>query len=203
MTQNLRLVGPVTLTSSNTNLSSVTSFELPASAGGVWRANTPPLESEVNAKRVYYANDTTNGAYYNWYTATAGVGQYATAGEVSDSICPKNWRLPNANTDWRNVTGSYGNLWYGTYGIFSLNDKSPELLTEPLSFALAGFYPWNTLANSNFGYYVTNTAASDDTGKIYVATFVLVADLAPKLGLNAYDKYEKSTGMSVRCLVSD
>ena len=88
MTQNLRLVGPLTLNSTYSDMTSG-SFSLPASTSGVW-ATVEDNPTETNRARAYDTGNANYGVYYNWYTATAGTGvQATTSGNAPSSICPK------------------------------------------------------------------------------------------------------------------
>ncbi len=40
-----------------------------------------------------------HGVLYNWYTATAGNGNYDSVTDASGDICPVGWHLPNGSTD--------------------------------------------------------------------------------------------------------
>ena len=84
MTQNLRIVDKeITPESSDVT----ENFTIPASE--LWTSTT------IDESHAYYDNDVDYGAYYNWYTATAGTGTNSvSSGNASSSICPKGWRLP-------------------------------------------------------------------------------------------------------------
>lgn len=51
-----------------------------------------------------YATHNVEGCYYNWYTATAGLGtsSITNSTDVNSSICPKGWILPNGNPGGEN-----------------------------------------------------------------------------------------------------
>lgn len=74
MTQNLRIVGSKTLTPSDSDVSS--NYSLPE-AGSTTVKLSPYKTDEY-------------GAYYYWSVATIGGGS-------SQTICPKNWTLPNSS----------------------------------------------------------------------------------------------------------
>ena len=86
MTQNLRLAGGTTLTSTYSNVSS--SYTIP----------TTPLEGSrysYTAGQVQDSGNTTTGYWYNYCAASAGtVCQSSSAQDASYDICPKGWRLP-------------------------------------------------------------------------------------------------------------
>ncbi len=90
MTQNLRITGDSikakdpnnttgTITSADSNVSS--NYNIPASS-------SPWSDTSATTNKVHYAGNTTNGANYTWYTATA-----STQGS-NYSICPRGWKLP-------------------------------------------------------------------------------------------------------------
>ena len=94
MTQNLRLVGSRTLTSSDSDVSS--NFTLPASSTDGWC--TDATDSSCYSKSlVLDSGNTSYGVYYTHYAATAGTAVYdnSSAGATS-SICPKGWKLPSS-----------------------------------------------------------------------------------------------------------
>ena len=132
MTQNLRLPGGTTLTSSDSNVTR--SYTLPkSSASGFDRDN-------YTVANMYNGTNTTYGAYYNYCAASAGTVCSQTKQDATQDICPKGWRLPipsemdgingtsyldafspvysgnYSNGSLRN-TGSYGLWWSATaYG---------------------------------------------------------------------------------------
>ena len=157
MTQNLWLVGPRTLTSTNSDISSG-SFALPVSTGGIW-ASSVTDSSAANTARVYepeYSVDPGQGAYYNWYTATAGSGLYSnTTTNAANSICSKGWRLPstgdynnmwkfsnnNINIFFANYRWNYSGLWSATMGdLHHLNTVGTWWSNQPTGDATKAFY---------------------------------------------------------------
>lgn len=107
MTQNLALTGPRTLTTIDSDVNS--NFTLPNIDTGTWCADYS--SACFNQSKVQY--DSRYGAYYNWYTATAGEGVYETKNALTtSSICPKNWRLPTrgeTNVLFRSIDNNYDN----------------------------------------------------------------------------------------------
>ncbi len=71
------------------------------------------------------------GNFYQWNAATAGSGGKTTSFIASDSICPKNWRLPTAtpidNNDFSNLFTAY-----------NLQAWVADLYYPPLSFVQSG-----------------------------------------------------------------
>lgn len=124
MTENLRLVpSAVAFDNTNTNLPTndfITTAPSSASSNTLcnddnnicidqiaFNSNTinreyPPSHNDnVNSNRSWYSY----GVMYNWYTASAGNGDYAmTSGNVTGDICPAGWRLPTGGNSGEFVT---------------------------------------------------------------------------------------------------
>ncbi len=98
MAQNLHLVNK-TISSSDSDMTSGSFTILSSSISGF-------SSSDQYQAKAYYDNSLIKGAYYNWYTATAGSGNTSlTSGDAPSSICPKGWKLPPNSGN-----GSYTNL---------------------------------------------------------------------------------------------
>ena len=96
MTQNLRLAGGTTLTSTYSNVSS--SYTIP----------TTDLTSghSYTDGRIHNSGNTTTGYWYNYCAASAGtVCQGSSAQDASYDICPKGWRLPT-KTEFDGINGT-------------------------------------------------------------------------------------------------
>ena len=97
MTQNLRIAGGTTLTSTYSNVSS--SYTIP----------TTPLEGtsySYTAGQVQDSGNTTTGYWYNFCAASAGTNcQSSTQYDTTYDICPKGWRLPT-NSEFSTITGT-------------------------------------------------------------------------------------------------
>ena len=144
------------------------------------------------------------GNYYNWTAAiasndSASISAYNT--RVTDSICPKGWRLPNASTT-NNEYNEFGRLLYRDYGYdivtspsngtnpvnYQLNGFN-ALRSEPLYFVLPGGINAGTLYEG--GYYWSNTLDYSSAYFLHLYTN----------GVNLADKsLQKMVGLSVRCL---
>ena len=137
MTENLRLTGSKTLTSSDSNVSS--DFSLPA-------ANTSFTTSCSNTAYNMSSGNTTYGNYYNWYAATAGTGTCSmSSGNATASICPKGWRLPT-NSEFQTL--------YNNYSSSSAMQGTP-------AFVLSGCRRGSsTSGQGSYGYYWSSTAKS-------------------------------------------
>ncbi len=108
MAENLRLMN-TTIYSTDSDMTS-DSFTIPASSTSSFGYDMNATDGY--APHAYYNNDTVYGAYYNWYTATAGAGTSSvSSGDVNTSICPKGWKLPAYDG-----TGSFYNIIDGANG---------------------------------------------------------------------------------------
>ena len=133
MTQNLRLVGPLTLTPADSNVTA--NFSLPASSTSFGTTNDDI--ARVNNTGVI----TSYGAHYNWYAATASSGTYSTGAgvSVSQSVCPKGWRLP---------TGGASGEFQALYSAYNSNASNFISVTSAV---LSG--GWSNSSANNQGYY--------------------------------------------------
>ena len=163
----LDLSTSVALTNANTDLNSKASWtpqnSTQTTEGTVWPQDGGDAARSMNPGNIYFpggvgtgstsAGDNLQGAtsgepwefignYYNWYAATAGSGTTAmvTPATATDSICPKNWKLPD-----NEGPKSFVNLIFTTYGLQD-NDavSSTKLLAAPLNFVRSGSYQWST-----------------------------------------------------------
>ena len=150
MTQNLRLAGGTTLTSTYSNVSS--SYTIP----------TTDLTSgsSYTDGRIHNSGDTTTGYWYNFCAASAGTNcQDSTKYDTTYDICPKGWRLPTYN-EFRGITGTsyisaFSPIYGGYYNNGSLNNSSTY-----------GYW-WSSTANtSSRQYYLlyNYNGSSLDTG---------------------------------------
>ena len=129
MTQNLRLAGGTTLTSTYSNVSS--SYTIP----------TTPLEGSsysYTAGQVQDSGNTTTGYWYNFCAASAGTNcQTSTRYDTTYDICPKGWRLPT-NSEFGTITGT-------SY----ISAFSP---------VTGGYYSYGSLGSTSYGYWWSSTA---------------------------------------------
>ena len=145
MVNNLKLTGPKTLTSADSD--TTLSYSLPASTASGWCADYD--ETCINTQQLYASGDATLGTLYSWIVATAGQGTYSTtSGDVGSSICPKNWKLPT-----RNNTGSFQGL-ADAYGY------SADVTGNPTNLFQRGYYI-GSMGETERGYYWSSTAQSD------------------------------------------
>lgn len=176
MTQNLRIVGPRTLTAENSNVT--TDFPLTASDNSAWC--TDSTQECIDQSMVLDSGNATFGAYYNWYAATAGSGRYETAfTTVSSSICPKGWGLPS-NSAFTALKNSYATV--------------SDLTATPYpAFVYSGDRVGNETVNQDSGaFYWGSTAPSGNTTAIRLSI--------GNNGQYAIASNAKYLGFSVRCL---
>ena len=179
MTQNLRVAGK-TITPADSNVTA--NYTIPASADNGFNTFDVP--------RAYV--DPTYGGYYNFHTATAGVGRYSSSTEgenIVSSICPKGWRLP---TSYRSDSDFH--LLYNKY------NSSSRLLSAPVNFTLSG------LASNLAGSQILNNVGS---AGFYASSTVYNANDSYTLTLNnttvnpALKNSYKINGFNVRCIADD
>lgn len=174
MQSNLRLVNK-TISSADSDMTSG-SFTVPASNISGF------ISSDQYQPKAYYAGDTTKGAHYNWYTATAGAGTSSvTSGDVNTSICPKGWTLPT-NTEYSNMLS--------TEGITNSTAGSTKLRGSPYNFVYTGYVNNGSVDGTDRGYYWSRTAYS--AGHAYRLYFY-----SNNAGMSNYYRYD---GFAVRCV---
>ncbi len=127
------------------------------------------------------------GAYYNWYTVTAGNGFHSTVGGVSGDICPIGWHLPTGGDN-----GEYSTL-NTAIGGGSTNDRVWR--AYPNNFVLSGEYKGNSRNNGYSQARVwTSTAKDSNNGnRLGVETNKVTP-------AGAWNKWE---GFTVRCKLTD
>ena len=128
MTQNLRIAGGTTLTSTYSNVSS--SYTIP----------TTDLTTGDNSYRqgeIHNSGNTTTGYWYNFCAVSAGTNCSTSIFGATYDICPKGWRLPT-KTEFDGIAGtSYISAFSPIYG---------------------GYYSSGSLSNTSVGYWWSSTA---------------------------------------------
>ncbi|MBP5675369.1 hypothetical protein J6W91_03515 [Candidatus Saccharibacteria bacterium] len=130
MGQNLRLVGPITLTSADSDIED--DFSLPE-WDGTWDGYYDESENKYE--------DGKQTAYYNYYAASAGtISGTGNMAEAEHSICPMGWKMPS-KTEWSELFSAYS----------LTNQQTPDNLAiaslEPLNLSSDG-YMCNLSTNS-------------------------------------------------------
>ena len=180
MTQNLRIVNK-TITPADSDVT--TNYTIPASSLSGFSS------SNYYANQVYYANNTTNGAYYSWTAATAGTGTSSvTSGDAPSSVCPKGWKLPP-----NSGKGSYTNFTSAA-GIANSSAGSTKIRSAPYNFPYAGYVNYSSHSSvSTWGYYWLRTASSS-TYAYYL--YFNSSYVGPADGNSRY------LGFSIRCVAT-
>ena len=142
MTQNLRLSGGRTLTSTDSNVASSWSFPSTPLAGSSISYTDP---------QVTISSNTSYGGYYNFCAASAGTNcQTSSTVNTTYDICPKGWRLPTIN-EMSGIT-SYTSAFspvYSDWWSATANSSTYQYLLRYSSGSL------NTSGNNKFyGYSV-------------------------------------------------
>ena len=188
MTQNLRLVEyTVKSDDKKTDITDTSDF------GGEFTIpnGTNPAFSGTN-KAAIYANDPDYGAYYSWYTATAGSSKTSASENVPNSICPAGWRLPtqaeydtliSKKSSWTSYNSKNG-YWFGNTSA-NTNDTT--------FFPAAGYYNDSSLNDRFNGYYWSSTVNNS-----YSARYLFFYNG------NAYtDSASRYYGYLVRCVARE
>ena len=159
MTQNLRIAGGTTLTSTYSNVSS--SYTIP----------TTDLTSgnSYTDGRIHNSGNSTYGYWYNFCAASAGTNcQDSTKYDTTYDICPKGWRLPT-RSEFSGITGTsyisaFSPITGGYYIGGSLSNISTGFWWSATAFASNNQYNLRYNGNSlytsisgsgnDFGFYV-------------------------------------------------
>ncbi|MBR2587068.1 hypothetical protein IKE71_01685 [Candidatus Saccharibacteria bacterium] len=141
------------------------------------------------------------GDYYNWYAATAGVGQYKydTDTTVSQDICPKGWKLPAGDSA---SNGSWLKLFRDAYSLTGSGYGSGASITGaiqlPISSAMFGYYYWNNgalISRGNNGMFWSSTG--HDSSSVRIFDFSFSGFFSAQAGT------AKINGLPIRCLARD
>ena len=138
------------------------------------------------------------GYLYNWYTATAGSGNYQATANISSSICPLGWSLPKGNRIAAQNEFAILNSAMATGSVtpsivssaatrFNWRDKGPfEGVTSGLYFTSFDY-------SGTDGYYWTSSARSNN-----IAAYGFIFS---DTGLTFDFSYTRSNGFAVRCVL--
>ena len=214
MIENLRLGGEeaITLTSSDSNIASGSSFTLSASQDPTTNAWCTQLSADCADQSMLSSNNTTNtianmisptldnneskgiysmGNYYNWYSATAGTGtESMESGNATDSICPAGWHLPSGDTN-----GEFAalDIAMGGTGEFQFDEAASNRWgTYPANYIYSGSAYRSSLdGRGSFGNVWSSTAGS--------SYFAYGLDFGSVTVGPGTDSFDKRFGFSVRC----
>ena len=144
MTQNLRLPGGTTLTSSDSNVTR--DYTLPSSSTSGF--------NNATVANMYNGADTTYGAYYNYCAASAGTVCLQTMDATQD-ICPKGWRLPTYDemNGIINYASAFSPVYSGYYSLGSLSNSGSS-----------GYWWSATAYDRTRQYYLYYYSGNLDTG---------------------------------------
>ncbi len=185
MQENLRLQGGRTLTSADSDVTS--NFNLPTTLTDETITKTDFSDSDMFAAKSYNTNKANSGntTYYNWYTATAGIGDSSIATNnqnVNASICPKGWTLPtggsasDANTEstWSDYYKLFRNMGL-TFSNTNLNPGANDITNwglgdlavvqdDTYNFKYTGnVVSGSLLAGNSHGFWWSSTAFDADS----------------------------------------
>ena len=158
MTQNLRLAGGTTLTSTYSNVSS--SYTIP----------TTDLTTgdSYTEGRIHNSGNTTTGYWYNYCAASAGTVCSQTQQDASYDICPKGWRLPT-NSEFGTITGtSYISAFSPIYGGYYADGSLINISIAGVWWSSTAFRSVNQDRLLYYNGRLDSNGAHDKGGGIYV-----------------------------------
>ena len=184
-------ISDTTITAADSNINSG-SFYIPASSE--WSTNDYSQALVHVAANTGYEGE----HYYNWYAATAGATPTTDTSNVTTSICPKGWRLPE------NSTATGAKSWYNLITSYSVATGAQLLDSSNDAYTLGihGYYGrWDFTGpieshQGSYGHFWTSTsqtgvwAHSLDYGQSSIT-----------YGSAAYTN--KGNGFNVRCVFGD
>ena len=177
MTDNLKVLGGATISNTASNITSSTSYTLPASV------TSPAYWTNSNTSAVLYTGTvSTTGGYYNHVAATATIQNTTAANNASvmnqpmQSICPRPWRIPTYH-ELADLVSSYGTQMINLLGLA----KNGYIAAGGLSMS------------GSYGFWWTMTTSATDATKAYILT----ENPSNALTLQLVDKFY---GANIRCI---
>ena len=144
------------------------------------------------------------GNYYNWHAAIADTTYYDNGDHGTTSLCPTGWRLPigaqsTANMSFGKLSVSLGGPNDGEPSDSSSNPVGAEVSkafrSYPNNFICSGnFTTSSPSGRGSYGYYWSSTASSN----LHFSHYLGFSNIGVGPGT---DRYYKSNGQSIRCLV--
>ena len=123
--------------------------------------------------------------YYPWYAATAGQGTQTESPTISQSICPKGWKLPNGGA---NAAPSFQSI------VDTYSATTPDKIkAAPLSYTAVGFYTSGSPFDTSYGYYWSASPYTSDSRSAY-SLYFHTSSVSPQ------GSGYKARGYSVRCV---
>ena len=174
-------------------LSTSHAYEVATFSGGTasWTPNGDASGNDYNEAINANTKVNANGGnwYYPWYAATAGQGTNTASPTISQSICPKSWKLPNGGT---NAAPSFQSL-ATAYSIGDNSAGSTKLQSVPLSFYYTGYYSSGQIYDNSYGYKWSANPNTNDNIRAYSLSF---------RSDNVYSQHyiAKFYGIPVRCV---
>ncbi|MBR5389337.1 hypothetical protein IK146_02140, partial [Candidatus Saccharibacteria bacterium] len=160
-----------------------------------------------------YAGDSawlSGGVAYNWYTATAGNGIYATTkvDVLAGDICPSGWHVPTGvvNGDMYGLMSSIGSVTKNQYGGLYYELES-DLGAFPNNFVKITTRQWRN-TNTDGAYYLSTAINKSQASEVVFMRFVYISydQIDGKVYMVDVDEYanapDKSVTLPIRCLVN-
>ena len=153
----------------------------------------------TDTQGIYYevsGND--YGNFYSWYTATAGSGTTQSNGtNVSESICPKGWILPQNASGAGSFYTLYNTYYNSPFLMTTVADKNSTVADRGPEFKLAGYYNGGVLSEGSGGVYWSRTAYGSYGSYYYAYNLNLsTSSVTPQ------SRNPQYLGLSVRCIAS-
>ena len=196
MVNNLKLTGPRTLTSSDTDTSASRTLQTTVTTGTSVEFTLRFTKSYVFNLNISSVSEPRNDGYlYNFHAAIMEADDTSVASAnktYTTSICPKNWTLP---IGWSTGANTFYDLIVTTYGITS----ATQLTSPPFDFTYTGTVSTTvTSMNPDRGSYWTRTI-KPVSGQTYSrAGYMIFSSLDD--GVNANYHHNPNNGFAVRCL---
>ncbi len=162
-------------------------------------------ETRNTARFINDGDTQTIGTYFNWKTATGGMGDMTNTSRPNGSICPKGWQLPVVSNDksyqyliataYSGVTGDASSTYKETIRGAHIYAMSQALRRAPLSMPLSGSFQFTsgkTAYVASAGLFWSSTSYSAIGARsLYFGSNVLYPQ----------NTSLKGNGFPVRCVV--
>ncbi|MBR3131300.1 hypothetical protein IKG31_01870 [Candidatus Saccharibacteria bacterium] len=200
MTKNLRLnLKTANITVENTNNPTeyfMSALSIPPEPTDVWcNDNSAECINKISFDVSKIGDNTVDpsghtydeyGAYYNWFTATAGNGTYEmTSGNTTGDICPSGWHLPSGTED-----GEYYRLKQLTA------EQNGDLITGSAHFVYSGDARYPSYFGMTGFYWTSSADSGGGSSTNYVAKMAWINNGT----LNPNSQYPKTGSFTVRCV---
>lgn len=172
------------------------------SSGGACAMNGATIQGQATN---FATGQTGTYWYYNWYAATAGVGQSSSTGDINGSICPAQWKLPyNYVSTVNGVSSSarrqsFGAL-FAAYGLptgpngTNSGNYTPTLDNYPFDFVRVESASGGTVQVSSWQHSLYWSSTSYNATHAYYM-YYRTHDMSPQ----GYGS-GKAPGVSIRCV---